>query len=120
MVIEWLKFHVPPTLQIHFLEQDLAHWTQALSTQPGFVSKEVWLNPVQTDEIMLVIRWRTRQQWKAICPNFLAQIEANFCQAVGADNYCMVEVGEYEIHKLPHLHVMAPKAESETPLGTAG
>lgn len=108
MVIEWLKFQVAEADQIHFLEQDLAIWTQALAAQPGFVSKEVWLNPTAPRELILVIRWRTREQWQAICPKFLAEIEAQFRSALGERDFQMVETGEFQPHKLPRVHVNIP------------
>lgn len=107
MVIEWLKFHVPHEVQDLFVEKDLAHWTQALAAQPGFVSKEVWTNPDCPEEIILVIRWRTHQQWKEICPQFLGAIEEAFRTAMGNHPYAMVETGEFYPHKLPHVHVRA-------------
>jgi len=108
MVIEWLKFQVPSHHQIHFLEQDLAIWTQALAQQPGFVGKEVWVNPAIATELILVIRWRTHAQWQAICPVSLASVEAQFREAVGEQKYQMIETGEYQVHRLPHIHVNLP------------
>ena len=105
MVIEWLKFHVPSDIQPIFLEEDLAHWTEALAQQPGFISKEIWVNAEQDHELMLIIRWRTREEWKAICPKFLAEIEANFQAAMGEHPYEHIETGEFFIHPLPHIHV---------------
>jgi uncharacterized protein (TIGR03792 family) len=61
MVIEWLKFRVQPEIWEKFVEQDQAIWTKALATQSGFLDKEVWINPDIADEIILVIRWQTRE-----------------------------------------------------------
>jgi uncharacterized protein (TIGR03792 family) len=40
------------------------NWTQALANYAGFIGKEVWLNPNEPTEIILVIRWVTPEQWK--------------------------------------------------------
>ncbi len=109
MVIEWLRFRVDPDRQDYFVEQDLAHWTEALAQQPGFMGKEVWTNPAIADELILVIRWHSQEQWKAISPTFLAAIAANFRQAMGEADYSMLESSEYHLHRFPHVHVSAPK-----------
>lgn len=99
MVIEWLKFNVNPELRERFVEQDQAIWTKTLSQQPGFLGKEIWINPANPEEIILVIRWQTREQWKAIAPELLAETEKLFQQAMGKDTYEMLETKELHIRK---------------------
>ena len=99
MVIEWLKFRVQPEVREKFVEQDQAIWTKALATQSGFLGKEVWINPDIADEIILVIRWQTREQWKAIAPELLAQTEEIFKASMGKDSYEMTEAKEHHIRK---------------------
>jgi uncharacterized protein (TIGR03792 family) len=99
MVIEWLKFRVQPEVREKFVEQDQAIWTKALATQSGFLSKEIWINPDIPDEIILVIRWQTREQWKAIAPELLAQTEEIFKASMGKDSYEMTEAKEHHIRK---------------------
>lgn len=65
MVIEWLRFEVPIALRTAFLERDAQIWTQALSTYPGFISKETWFEPA-TNATIAVIRWESLQHWKSI------------------------------------------------------
>lgn len=99
MVIEWLKFRVQPEVREKFVEQDQAIWTKALATQSGFLSKEIWINPDIADEIIVVIRWQTREQWKAIAPELLAQTEEIFKASMGKDSYEMTEAKEHHIRK---------------------
>ncbi len=94
MVVELLKFKVIPGKQDLFIQQDKAVWTKALSAYPGFVSKQVWLNPTEPTEVNIVIHWRTREQWKAIPQGEIDAITQEFDQAF-ADSYEMIEVCEY-------------------------
>lgn len=65
MVIEWLRFEVPPELRAAFLERDAQVWTLALSKYPGFISKETWFEP-DTNATIAVIRWESLEAWKNI------------------------------------------------------
>jgi len=61
VVIELLKFQVTPALGEKFVQKDAEISTQALATYPRFLSQEVWLNPKESTEIILVVRWETRE-----------------------------------------------------------
>lgn len=103
MVIEWLKFTVDSDSREQFIQQDEAIWTAALSTYPGFLGKEVWIEPQSADKVILTIRWQTRQQWKSIPVQDLQEIERRF-SAVMAKNqisYKMIESKEFQIRKFP-------------------
>ena len=99
MVIEWLKFRVNPEMREKFVEQDLAIWTKTLAAQPGFLNKEVWINPTISDEIILVVHWQTLEQWKAIAAELLAETEEIFKASLGTDAYEIIETQEYHIRK---------------------
>lgn len=101
MVIEFLKFKVAPDLRENFIQKDAEIWTAALAKYPGFISKEVWINPNHHTEIILIIRWATREQWKAIPQADLQAIESKFVQAVGK-SHPIVESAEYQVRKFPH------------------
>lgn len=96
MVIEFLKFKVNPETQADYLQQDAAIWTTALAKYPGFLGKEVWLNPHDSTEITFIIRWATKEQWQAIPLEDLAAIEQKFALAVG-NSYELVESKEYQL-----------------------
>lgn len=102
MVIEWLKFRVAPDAREKFIKQDEAIWTAALSSRSGFVGKEVWLAPDKANEVIFVIRWQTRQQWKSISLDFLTATEEEFARAMGKTKYKMIESKEFQIRKFPN------------------
>lgn len=103
MVIEWLKFRVDPESREKFIQKDEAIWTASLSTYPGFLGKEVWIEPNEPEEVIFTIRWQTRQQWKSIPAKDLAEIEQQFSTAMKKMNinYKMIESKEYQIRKFP-------------------
>lgn len=100
MVIEWLKVRVSPELREKFIQKDAEIWTSKLASYPGFLSKEVWTNPGTSAELVLVIRWASREQWQAIPPEELAQIEQKFNQEFGSQ-YQFIEEAEYQVRKFP-------------------
>lgn len=102
MVIEFLRFQVTPALRENFVQKDEEIWTPALAKFPGFISKEVWINPQEAAEVILVIRWATREEWKSISVAQLEKIEARFAQQMGK-TYKLIESSEYQVRKLPRL-----------------
>jgi uncharacterized protein (TIGR03792 family) len=98
MEIEWLKFRVNPDRREEFVQKDAEIWTAALSQYPGFISKEVWISPDDLAEVVQVIRWETFEQWQAIPPQELEQIEARFREALG-NSYELLESSRYQIRK---------------------
>ncbi|MBG1267651.1 TIGR03792 family protein [Nostoc sp. WHI] len=101
MVIELLKFKVASNLRENYIQKDAQIWTTALAQYPGFLGKEVWINPNDLTEVILIIRWATREQWKAIPQKDLQAIEDKFVQAVG-ESYPIVESAEFQVRKSPH------------------
>ncbi|MBF2019052.1 MAG: TIGR03792 family protein [Hydrococcus sp. C42_A2020_068] len=101
MVIEWLKFRVSPQSREKFIQKDEEIWTATLAKYPGFLGKEVWINPSAPEEIVLVARWQTREEWKAIPQKDLDETERQFAQAMGEGRYQMIETGEYQVRKFP-------------------
>ncbi|MGD1853243.1 MAG: TIGR03792 family protein [Leptolyngbyaceae cyanobacterium] len=96
MVIEWLKFKVPAVQRDLYLAIDDEIWTSALATYPGFLDKTTWLDPNRDDEVIFVISWATRQQWKAIPVEDLTEINQRFDAALGFD-YEMLESKEFVV-----------------------
>lgn len=101
MVIEWLKFKVPAEVREKFIQKDGEIWTPALAKSPGFLGKEVWLNPNASDELVLVIHWQTREAWSAVPSDLLEETDRQFAREMGAV-YPIVEAGEYQVRKFPH------------------
>ncbi len=100
MVIEWLQFRVEPAQREQFIQADTEIWTAALADYPGFLGKEVWLNPERDEEVTLVIRWQTREQWSAVPESVLRDTQARFDEAVGA-TYELLATREYQVRKFP-------------------
>ncbi len=96
MVIEWLKFRVDPAQRDRYLAIDDEIWTSALATYPGFIDKTVWLDPNRDDEVIFVIAWATREQWKAIPQEEIDQINQRFDAALGIDHY-LIESKEFSV-----------------------
>ena len=94
MVIEWLKFRVDATQRARYLAIDDEIWTSALKTYPGFLDKTTWLDPNHEDEVIFVIDWATREQWKAIPEDELEQINQRFDTALGI-SYDLIESKEF-------------------------
>jgi uncharacterized protein (TIGR03792 family) len=104
MAIEWLKFIVFPELREKFIEKDAQIWTTKLASYPGFLGKEVWLNPTQPNELIMVVRWQSREQWKAIPQADLDATEQEFSRQMGKDTYKMTESLEYQLRKFPNSY----------------
>ncbi|MEM9507875.1 MAG: TIGR03792 family protein [Cyanobacteria bacterium P01_E01_bin.35] len=106
MVIEWLKFNVDSESREQFIQQDEKIWTASLSTYPGFLGKEVWIEPNAPGKVIFTIRWQTREQWKGIPLKDLAKIEQEFSSVMNTMNisYKMIESKEFQIRKFPANH----------------
>ncbi|MEA5618848.1 TIGR03792 family protein [Cronbergia sp. UHCC 0137] len=98
MIIELLKFKVPPQHQEEFILKDREIWTTALANYPGFINKEVWLNPDDDTELIFIIRWASKEDWESIPKEDLVLIENNFNQTIG-QNYPITETAEYQVFK---------------------
>ncbi|MEO1403584.1 MAG: TIGR03792 family protein [Cyanobacteria bacterium J06635_1] len=94
MVVEWLKIKVAPENRSLYVEVDDQIWTPALAQYPGFLDKATWLNPADDTEVVFVICWATREQWKAIPTEDLAAITQDFDTAFPFE-YEMAEEKEY-------------------------
>jgi uncharacterized protein (TIGR03792 family) len=97
MVIEWLKFMVAPQSREKFIEKDAEIWTSLLASYPGFLGKEVWLNPEIPEEVVLIIYWKTQDEWKSIPHSVLEETERKFSQAIGEYEYRLLEAAEYQV-----------------------
>lgn len=103
MVIEWLKFTVDSESREQFIQKDEAIWTANLATYPGFLGKEVWIEPDAPNKVIFTIRWQTRQQWKSIPIKDLVAIEKEFSTVMEKMNikYKMTESKEFQVRKFP-------------------
>lgn len=118
MVIEWLKFRVSPQSREKFIEKDEQIWTPTLAKYPGFLGKEIWINPFIDDEIILVIHWETREHWSAVPLSVLEKTEGQFSQNMGKDEYKLIDTGEYHVRKFinqnsSHVHLSSLSSTSK-------
>jgi uncharacterized protein (TIGR03792 family) len=81
MVIEMLRVLVKGEEVDRYIRLDAEIWTPVLSACKGFLGKEVWFNP--DGEIMMVVRWATREEWKAIPNELLEATNQAFVHAMG-------------------------------------
>ncbi len=100
MVIEWLKVRVSPDVREKFIEKDAEIWTSTLASYPGFLSKEVWINPDNPTEVVLIIHWESREQWQSIPPEQLAKTEEQFVREFG-EQHQIIETAQYQVRKFP-------------------
>lgn len=96
MVIELLKFKLALENRERFIQIDADIWTNALSSYPGFVNKQVWINPHNPTEVTMAIAWSSRDLWKSIPVVDLEAISRSFDEACGF-SYEMIESSEYEV-----------------------
>lgn len=101
MVVEWLKVQVAEELREAFIQKDEAIWTAALAKYPGFLGKQVWINPHKPEEVILVIHWANLEAWKSIPAEVVEATEKQFSEQMGADTYKLVEGAEYHVRKFP-------------------
>jgi len=103
MVIEWLEFNVDSDAREQFIQEDEKIWTASLATYPGFLGKEVWIEPNLAGKVIFVIRWQTREQWKSIPVEDLVKIEQKFSTVMKEKqiSYKMLKGKEYQIRKFP-------------------
>ncbi len=97
VVVELLIVEVATEDREKYLQIDREIWTKVIAQFPGFISKEVWLNPQAPTNVMLIIRWRSREEWKAISVELLQEIERQFALKMGNTRYKIVDSVEYQI-----------------------
>jgi uncharacterized protein (TIGR03792 family) len=100
VIIELLRVKVPPEQREQYIQKDTEIWTAALARYPGFLGKEVWINSNDTGEIILVVQWATREEWKAIPQAELDVIDQKFNQELGFQSE-IVDFCEYQVRKFP-------------------
>lgn len=98
MVIEWLRVKVAPELRERYIQKDAEIWTPVLAEYPGFLGKQVWINPHNPSEVILVIHWESREAWKAVPADRLEATDQEFIRQLGG-TYEFTEEAEYHVRK---------------------
>ena len=76
-VIEHLRISVPAQGREAWLEAERGSWEPWLAQQTGFLGRELLWDP-ETEEGTLLIRWSSRQAWKAIPSEQVADVQNRF------------------------------------------
>ncbi|HKV08674.1 MAG TPA: TIGR03792 family protein [Thermoanaerobaculia bacterium] len=95
MIIEWQRVRLRPGMRERFVEKDREIWTPGLSREAGFLGKEVWLGEEES-EVILVVRWESREHWKGIPKERLDEIEERFRREL-PEGHEIVETRAYEV-----------------------
>jgi len=96
MVIEWQKIRVKPEARDHWLRKDLEIWTAGLARREGFLGKEVWKGEEEA-EVILVVRWRSEEDWKGIPQEHLDELDRQFGEAVPEGDWERLETRAYRV-----------------------
>ena len=94
MVIEWLRFKVPPEKWEAFIQRDEEVWTAGLKNIPGFLGKEILVDSVE-NEVVMLIRWETREQWKSVLQSTIDELD----RQMGDLQIAIAESREYQVPK---------------------
>jgi uncharacterized protein (TIGR03792 family) len=97
MIIEWLKFKVPAEKCEKFILRDEEVWTAGLKSFIGYLGKEVWVDAVE-NEVVMLIRWETREQWKSVPQSIIDELDAK----MGDLQMPLAESREYQVRKFLH------------------
>jgi uncharacterized protein (TIGR03792 family) len=94
MIIEWLRFKVPPEKWEAFIQRDEEVWTAGLKNFPGYLGKEIWVDSVE-NEVVMLIRWETREQWKSVLQSTIDELD----RQMGDLQIAIAECREYQVSK---------------------
>ena len=97
MIIEWLRFKVPPEKWEAFIQRDEEVWTAGLKNFPGYLGKEIWVDSVE-NEVVMLIRWETREQWKSVLQSTIDELD----RQMGDLQIAIAESREYQVSKFLH------------------
>ena len=78
-VIEHLRISVPARGREAWMEAERGSWEPWLAQQTGFLGRDLLWDP-ETEEGTLLIRWSSREAWKAIPREQVAEVQERFEQ----------------------------------------
>ena len=78
-VIEHLRISVPARGREAWKEAERGSWEPWLAQQTGFLGRDLLWDP-ETEEGTLLIRWSSREAWKAIPSEQVAEVQDRFEQ----------------------------------------
>jgi uncharacterized protein (TIGR03792 family) len=77
--VEVLRLRVAAEQRQAWVAAERESWLPWLEHQPGFLGKEVYWDPAHQEAVVL-IRWASREQWKAIPQGEVAALQRRFEQ----------------------------------------
>ncbi|CAK6699802.1 MULTISPECIES: TIGR03792 family protein [unclassified Synechococcus] len=102
-IVEQLRVKVPADGQQAWLEAERGSWEPWLRQQDGFLGRDLFWDQ-EREEGLLLIRWASREQWKAIAPQEVEAVQEQFEQlarsATGqaaGNPFPLVQEGELQI-----------------------
>ena len=78
-VVEQLRVQVPSQDRQAWLKVERSSWEPWLAKQKGFIGRELFWDP-QSEEATLLIRWSSREAWKAIPQQEVEAVQESFEQ----------------------------------------
>ena len=97
--VEFLVFEMSPKHREAFIQLDHKIWTDTLSKQKGFVSKEVWIDDHHPNQVTLVTYWTSYKHWKSIPHDELNATNDRFTKEFG-HKFKLIK----ELHKVHRWH----------------
>ena len=82
-VVEMLRLDVPAAQRQIWLEAEASTWQPWLERQDGFLGRDLDWDP-RLEQGLLLIRWASRAQWKAIEADAVDQVQQQFDSAVNS------------------------------------
>ena len=78
-VVEHLRVKVPAEARQAWIEAERGSWEPWLAQQEGYLGRDLLWDP-EREEGTLLIRWASREQWKAIPLNEVEAVQERFEQ----------------------------------------
>lgn len=76
-VVEMLRLEVPAAQREIWLAAEASTWQPWLEQQDGFLGRDLFWDP-KLEQGLLLIRWASRAQWKAIEADAVDQVQQRF------------------------------------------
>lgn len=77
VVVEYLTFEVDPGQRAAWMEIEERTWSRFLERQPGFVSKQLWVERGAEHLVHAVIVWADEGSWRSIPEAEIAAVDAS-------------------------------------------
>lgn len=111
-VVEHLRVQVSADARAAWLEAEALSWEPWLRQQPGYLGRELrW--DAEREEGVLLIRWASREQWKAIPEAEVARVQVRFealaRRALGHD-FAAAELQPANPFPLVHASELEPRS----------